>query len=90
MKEEAEKISQAVALRYEREQNNVPRVVAKGKGLVADNILQAAKQHRVPVYQNKTLTNMLMALELDREIPIELYQAVAEILAYIYRLDKRR
>lgn len=81
---------QAVAIRYDQGHDHTPRVVAKGSGLIAEQILAAAKQHTVPVYQNKTLTTMLMAVELDREIPPELYQAVAEVLAYIYRLDQNK
>ena len=79
----------AVALSYSSDQSRAPRVVAKGAGFIAEQILAAARKSSVPVYQNKTLTSMLMALELDREIPPELYQAVAEVLAYIYQLDKR-
>ena len=66
-----------------------PRVVAKGRGHVAENILSVAQKNSVPVYQNKTLVNMLMALEIDREIPPELYHAIAEVMAYVYRLDKK-
>ncbi len=80
---------QAIALRYEQEKNIAPKVVAKGSGYIAEKIIESAKQHSIPVYQNKTLVSMLMAIELDREIPPELYQAVAEILAYIYRIDDR-
>lgn len=80
----------AVALKYDLEKNIAPKLVAKGKGHVAENILEAAKRGQVPVYQNKSLVNMLMALELDKEIPTELYTTVAEILAYVYRIDKRR
>ena len=80
----------AVALKYDMEKNRAPKLVAKGKGHVAENILEAAKKGQVPAYQNKSLVNMLMALELDKEIPTELYTTVAEILAYVYRIDKRR
>jgi len=55
---------------------------------VAEKILAAAQSNAIPVYQNKTLVNLLMALELDKEIPAELYTTVAEVLAYIYRMDK--
>lgn len=79
---------QAIALRY-NENDNAPRVVAKGKGFVAENIIKAANQNSVPVYQNKTLTGMLMAVDLDREIPPALYTAVAEVLAYVYRMDEK-
>lgn len=80
----------AVALKYDVEKGKAPKVVAKGKGYVADNILDAARKGQVPVYQNKSLVNMLMALEIDKEIPAQLYTTVAEILAYVYRIDKRR
>ena len=72
------------------ERNKAPKLVAKGKGHVAENIMEAARKGQVPVYQNKSLVNMLMALELDKEIPTELYTTVAEVLAYVYRIDKRR
>ena len=84
---EAEK--KAVALKYEPEKNVAPRVVAKGKGYVAENIMATAQKNAVPVYQNKSLVNLLMALELVKEIPAELYTTVAEVLAYIYRMDKK-
>lgn len=80
---------QAIALSYQQESLSAPKVVAKGSGYIAEKILAAAKQHSVPIYKNKTLVSMLMAVELDREIPPELFQAVAEILAYIYRVDER-
>lgn len=81
---------QAVALRYDQETSDAPKVVAKGKGFVAENIIQAAQQNQIPIYQNKTLASMLMAVDLDREIPPDLYKAVAEVLAYVYRLDQKK
>ncbi|MBB5336499.1 EscU/YscU/HrcU family type III secretion system export apparatus switch protein [Pectinatus brassicae] len=80
----------AVALRYRDKEGKAPKVVAKGRGYTAESILQAAQRNSVPIYQDKTLVSMLMALELDREIPPELYAVVAEILAYVYRIDKRK
>ena len=89
-KEDIEKPKQqAIALSYKQDHNVAPKVIAKGSGFVAEKILETAKQHSVPVYQNETLVSMLMAVELDREIPPELYQAVAEVLAYIYRIDQK-
>lgn len=88
MSEEKSERPQAVAISYNRETDSAPRVVAKGAGQVAEQILAVAKDSAVPVYKNKALTGMLMAVELDREIPPELYQAMAEILAQIYRLDQ--
>ncbi|MBP2662988.1 MAG: FlhB domain protein [Firmicutes bacterium] len=86
---ERDKLPKAVAIKYNERDGIAPKVVAKGTGVVAGKIMHTAKEHGVPIYQNKTLTGMLMAVELDREIPPELYQAVAEVLAYIYRLDQR-
>jgi len=90
----AEEVSQeqeqrAVAIKYDVKKDRAPRVTAKGRSLVADRILAEAKKNGVPVYQNKSLVNMLMALEIDREIPPELYRTIAEILAYVYRIDKK-
>ena len=61
----------AVALKYSPEENTAPKVVAKGRGHVAENILAAAQSNSIPVYQNKSLVNLLMALDLDRESPPE-------------------
>ncbi|MBQ6976769.1 MAG: EscU/YscU/HrcU family type III secretion system export apparatus switch protein [Selenomonadaceae bacterium] len=81
---------QAVALKYDMQKDKAPRVVAKGKGHTAEHILEAAQKSSVPVYQNKTLVNMLMALDIDREIPPELYKAIAEVMAYVYKMDKAK
>ncbi len=79
----------AVALRYDAERDQAPRIIAKGRGHVAENILAVAQKSTIPVYQNKSLVNMLMALEIDREIPPELYRTIAEVMAYVYRMDKK-
>ncbi|MCR5833308.1 MAG: EscU/YscU/HrcU family type III secretion system export apparatus switch protein [Selenomonadaceae bacterium] len=78
----------AVALKYEAERDLAPRVIAKGRGHVAEHILETAQKNAVPVYKDKTLVNMLMALEIDREVPPELYKAIAEVMAYVYKMDK--
>lgn len=84
-----DKPKQALALSYRHDKDSAPRVVAKGAGFVAEQILSVAKQHDIPIYQNRVLAGMLMAVEIDREVPPELYQTVAEVLAHIYRLDQR-
>ncbi len=77
----------AVALRYERGVMPAPRVVAKGAGYIAQNIVETARRHGVPVIERRPLAQALYkAVKLDREIPLSLFQAVAEILAHIYRL----
>jgi flagellar biosynthesis protein len=75
----------AVALRYETP--NAPRVVAKGRGWVGQKILDAAAEHGVPVEQNPALAAALSGVELDEQIPEELYLAVAEVLGFILRVS---
>ncbi|WP_232697010.1 FlhB-like flagellar biosynthesis protein [Brevibacillus daliensis] len=79
----------AVALRYDANQNEAPRVIAKGRGYVAENILQKAKENDIPIQEDPSLIEVLSKLDLDQQIPPELYQVVAEVLAFVYRLDKR-
>ncbi|WP_058303910.1 EscU/YscU/HrcU family type III secretion system export apparatus switch protein [Gorillibacterium timonense] len=80
---------QAVALKYSPMDMQAPSVVAKGKGMVADEILQKAKEHGVPIQEDASLVEVLGQLELNQEIPAELYQLVAEILSFVYRTDGR-
>ena len=79
----------AVALKYEKEKDAAPRVVAKGRGSVAEKIIETARAHNVPLHEDKNLVEVLEALDLETEIPPELYRAVAEVLAFIYRLNGR-
>jgi len=78
--------AQAVALTYEAE-DGAPRVVAKGKGLLAEEIIERAKAAGVFVHESPDLVNLLMQVDLDERIPPELYVAVAELLAWLYRLE---
>jgi flagellar biosynthetic protein FlhB len=79
----------AIALVYERNGNAAPRVVAKGMDLVAARIRAEAETHRVPLVANPPLARALFQVELDHEIPTEHYQAVAEVIAYIWKIEKR-
>jgi flagellar biosynthesis protein len=85
-----EKQRRAVALRYERGQDAAPRVVAKGRGPVAETIIAHAREHGVPLQEDADLAAALSTLDLETEIPPELYRAVAEVLAFIYRLNGKR
>lgn len=79
----------AVAIKYDKGEGVAPRVVAKGADLVAQKIKGLAKDSNVPVIENKHLARTLFArVEIDEEIPVELYQAVAEIIAYVYSIKK--
>ncbi|MDY6949930.1 MAG: flagellar biosynthesis protein FlhB [Thermodesulfobacteriota bacterium] len=79
--------SLAIALKYDAEQMMAPKAVAKGAGFIAERIKEIAKKHRVPVIEHKPLARALFkSVEIGGMIPATLYQAVAEILAYVYRL----
>jgi len=79
----------AAALSYDRTRDQAPKVVAKGRGKMADRIVATAREHGVPMVEDRNLVQMLEVLDLDTEIPPELYQAVAEVLAFVYRLNRR-
>ena len=79
----------AVALRYEMEQDAAPRVLAKGQGVRAERILDIARAHGVYIEEDADLVEVLSKLEVGMAIPEELYQAVAHVLALVYRLNQR-
>jgi flagellar biosynthesis protein len=81
---------QAVALRYKPEKDRAPKLVAKGQAYLAEKILELARQHHILVRDDKNLLQILSRLDLNQEIPTEVYKAVAEILAFIYRLSNRQ
>jgi len=90
MNQESPNRRQAVALRYEPDQDHAPKLVAKGSGFLADKILDLARQYDIPIRQDKNLLQVLSRLDLNAEIPAEVYKAVAEILVFIYRLSSRQ
>ena len=77
----------AAALSY-AQGDRAPRVVAKGYGLVADQIVARAREHGVFLHESKEMVSLLMQVDLDRDIPPALYRAVAELLAWLYRIEK--
>ncbi len=77
----------AVALRYRGDDDSAPRVVAKGEGTVADRIREIAQESGIPLYEDDALVEVLAQIELDREVPPELYQAVAEVMSWVYRAN---
>lgn len=82
-----EKRKSAIALAYQGG-DSAPRVVAKGRGVIAQAIIERAKEHGVYVHESEDLVGMLMQVELDEHIPPQLYLAVAELLAWLYRLER--
>ncbi|WP_186577486.1 EscU/YscU/HrcU family type III secretion system export apparatus switch protein [Aquibacillus kalidii] len=88
MKKELKNIKQAAALKYDSKIDGAPRISAMGKGYVAENILQKAKENNVPIQEDPSLVALLSELNINESIPEELYHAVAEVFAYIYQADK--
>lgn len=82
-----ETLAKAVALEYERESDQAPRVVASGKGAVAEQILSLAFTHGVRVREDADLVEVLSKVDVDSVIPLEAFAAVAEILSYVYRMN---
>ena len=80
----------AVALLYEKGTTEAPRVVAKGRGLLAERIVALAEKHGVVVETNPVLAEALSGIELDESIPIELYEAVAVVIGYVLRVNSSR
>ncbi len=78
----------AVSLRYDALQDTAPKVTAKGKGLVAENIIALAHEHNIPVQQDPDLIEVLSQVNVDQEIPPAVYQVVAELLAFVYQINK--
>ncbi|MEO6699203.1 MAG: EscU/YscU/HrcU family type III secretion system export apparatus switch protein [Paraperlucidibaca sp.] len=78
------KPNQAIALHYDGQR--APRVTAKGEAEVAERILALAHEHNVPIHEDIELTSLLAQVELDDEIPLSLFVAIAEVLAFTYRL----
>lgn len=81
-------MKEAIAVRYDSAKETSPRIVAKGKGHIAEKILEVAREHNIPVHQDKALVEMLTLVELFDEIPPELYTAIAEVLVWVYRVNK--
>ncbi|MBA4366058.1 MAG: flagellar biosynthesis protein FlhB [Desulfobacterium sp.] len=84
------KLKKAVALKYDPLKSKAPKVTAKGKGVVADKIIQLAKEHGIPVKDDPDLVEVLSGLELEAEIPPSIYIVVAELLAFAYSMNGKK
>lgn len=83
-------VRKAAAIAYDGKKDLAPRVTAKGQGAVAEKIIAIAREHGIPIKDDPALVEMLCRLDLDEYIPVELYRAVAEILAFIYLSERER
>ncbi len=89
MAEEKPAVPTAVALSYDREKDPAPRISAKGRGPVAEQIIKVAKEHDIPIRQDAALVEILEKIDIDSVIPLEAYTAVAEILNYVYKVNAK-
>ncbi len=78
----------AIAIKYDIEKDAAPVILAVGKGTFAEEILKVAEDNKIPLFEDKNLANLLIKLEVDTEVPAELYTLVAEVLAFVFRLDQ--
>ncbi|MBD5542265.1 MAG: flagellar biosynthesis protein FlhB [Lachnospiraceae bacterium] len=88
MEEKKRKLKQAIALGYDPSEDGAPRVIASGTGLLAEKIIEKAKEVDVPVHRDDKLADTLSKLEIGDMIPPELYEVVAEILVFVDQMDK--
>ena len=79
----------AAALQYDSDKDRAPRVIASGQRKVAEQIIAEAKKHNISIYEDTALTSALSTVNLGEEIPPELYQVVAQVLAYVYRVTSK-
>ena len=84
-----EKIDKAVALKYNQEGSLAPKVVAKGKGEIAKKILQRADEFEIPIFKNKALAESILKLDVDEQIPPNLYKAVAEVFVWLMNTEQK-
>ncbi|KQX42824.1 hypothetical protein ASD04_02365 [Devosia sp. Root436] len=90
MSDESKPRALAVALQYEKGTRDAPRVVAKGRGLLAERIVDLARDNGVVIETNPVLAEALSGVELDDTIPLELYEAVAIVIGYVLRVSSQK
>ncbi|ADN09397.1 EscU/YscU/HrcU family type III secretion system export apparatus switch protein [Sulfurimonas autotrophica] len=80
----------AVALTYDKEKNRAPVISAKGKGTTAQKIIKIAKEHGVPIKKDEDLIELLSKVELNKEVPPQMYKAIAEVFSFIYSITREK
>ncbi len=81
--------TKAVALKYKAYEDLAPKVIAKGKGEIAQKIIEKAKKYDVPLFQNEEMANMLLNVDVGEEIPAKMYEAVVEVFVWLYKLEEK-
>jgi len=80
----------AVALKYDAKSASAPKVTAKGEGFTAQNIIKIAKENDIPIQKDADLVELLSKVDIDREVPAEMYKAIAEVFSFIYKASKKK
>ena len=83
-------MKKAVALKYDKEKDNAPKVTAKGQGKIAERIIKIAEENELPIKKDEDLVELLSKIEIDREVPDNLYKAVAEVFSFIYNVTNKK
>ncbi len=81
------KIKKTVALKYDQRRDNAPKIIASGKGSIAEKIIKKARKENIPIKEDKDVVQVLAELNIGEEIPEELYTVIAEILSFLYELE---
>ena len=83
-------MKKAAALRYDTSKESAPRLLAKGQGQSAENIIKIAELHNLPIKKDEDLIELLSKVEIDKEVPEALYKAVAEVFSFIYKVTNKQ
>ncbi|WP_428023101.1 EscU/YscU/HrcU family type III secretion system export apparatus switch protein [Arcobacter sp.] len=87
--ENEKKLLKVAALKYNIKEDNAPKMVAKGSGELASNIIKIAKENNIPIKKDEDLVELLTKLDVNQQIPNNMYKAVAQVFAFIYDLSKQ-
>jgi len=79
----------AIAIRYNEDESTAPKIIASGKGLVAEKIIETAREAGIHIQEDANLVELLSKVPIGDEIPVELYQTVAEVLAFVYKVNEK-
>ena len=83
------KLDKAVALLYDQEKSDAPRVIASGRGVIAQKIIETARQAGIHIQEDPDLVEILSKVPVGKDIPVELYQTIAEILSFVYQINDK-
>lgn len=90
MDEQRIKQDKAIALKYDIDVDNAPKIIGKGQGETAKNIIKIAKENNIPIKKDEDLVELLSKIDIDKEIPTSMFKAVAEIFSFIYEMSNKK